>query len=174
MDPWGLKSGFAAAVSGFRRGNMMVPKRTKYRRQHRGHKCYRGQSSISTALSVEFGSHGIQALESGWITSRQIESCRRSITRRVRRKGKLWIRIFPDKPVTERAAESRMGSGKGSVSYYVSLVKIGSILFEISGLPRDRALGALKLACYKLPVRARAVSKESALTRKEIEGILRN
>lgn len=151
----------------------MVPKRTKYRRQHRGHKCYRGQGSISRALNVEFGSHGIQALESGWVTSRQIESCRRSITRRVRRKGKLWIRIFPDKPVTERAAESRMGSGKGSVSYYVSLVKVGSILFEISGLPRDRALAVLKLACYKLPVKARAVSKGNTLTYEEIEKMFR-
>lgn len=106
-----------------------------------------------------FGSHGIQALESGWITSRQIEASRRSITRYVRRKGKLWIRVYPDKPVTERAAESRMGSGKGSVSYWVSLVKIGAILFEIVGLPEKRAFRVLKIACYKLPFKARVVSK---------------
>ena len=107
---------------------MLLPKRTKFRRQHRGR--FKG---VSTANTIVFGEYGIQALEPVWLTSRQIEATRRSITRYVRRTGKIWIRIFPDKPITERAAESRMGSGKGTVAYWVAVVKPGAVLFEING-----------------------------------------
>jgi large subunit ribosomal protein L16 len=129
---------------------MMCPKRTNYRRQHRGR-----LKGISRAQSVEFGDYGMQAIEPGWLTSRQVEAVRRSIRRYVRRTGKVWIRVFPDKPVTERPAESRMGSGKGRVSYWVALVKIGTMLFELDGLPEKAAVKVLKLASHKLPVKTR-------------------
>ena len=134
---------------------MLIPKRTKFRKTHRGR-----LKGVSTANKIIFGDHGIQALEPIWITSRQIESTRRSITRYVRKTGKIWIRIFPDKPITERAAESRMGSGKGTVNYWVAVVKPGAVLFEITGLEKTRAYSVLKLASYKLPIKTKIISRQ--------------
>ena len=131
---------------------MLLPKRTKFRRQHRGR-----LKGTSTANTVVFGQYGIQALEPIWLTSRQIEATRRSLTRYVRRNGKLWIRVFPDKPITERAAESRMGSGKGTVDYWVAVVKPGTILFEIASVPEDVARRAFDLASYKLPIKTKFI-----------------
>lgn len=133
---------------------MLLPKRTKFRKIHRGR-----LKGISTANTIVFGDYGIQALEPIWITSRQIEATRRSITRYVRKTGKTWIRIFPDKPITERAAESRMGSGKGAVNYWVAVVKPGAILFEINGLEKTKAYSVLKSASYKLPIKTKIVSR---------------
>ena len=133
---------------------MLLPKRTKFRKVHRGR-----LKGTSTADTVVFGEYGIQALEPVWLTSRQIEATRRSITRYVRKTGKIWIRIFPDKPITERAAESRMGSGKGAVDYWVAVIKPGAVLFEINGLEKERALKVLKLASYKLPIKTKIVSR---------------
>lgn len=136
---------------------MLLPKRTKFRRQHRGR--FKG---ISKANTIVFGEYGIQALEPVWLTSRQIEATRRSITRYVRRTGKIWIRIFPDKPITERAAESRMGSGKGAVDYWVAVVKPGTIIFEISSVPEEVAKAALNLASYKLPLKTKFINKDTS------------
>ena len=133
---------------------MLLPKRTKYRRHHRGR-----LKGVSTANTVIFGEYGLQALEPVWLTSRQIEATRRSLTRYVRRTGKIWIRIFPDKPITERAAESRMGSGKGAVSYWVAVVKPGAILFEINGLTQDKSYEVLKLASYKIPIKTKVLKR---------------
>lgn len=133
---------------------MLLPKRTKFRKVHRGR-----LKGTSTADTVVFGEYGIQALEPVWLTSRQIEATRRSITRYVRKTGKIWIRIFPDKPITERAAESRMGSGKGAVDYWVAVIKPGAVLFEINGLEKEQAYKVLKLASYKLPIKTRIVSR---------------
>jgi len=133
---------------------MLLPKRTKFRKVHRGR-----LKGTSTADTVVFGDYGIQALEPIWLTSRQIEATRRSITRYVRKTGKIWIRIFPDKPITERAAESRMGSGKGAVDYWVAVIKPGAVLFEINGLEKERAYKVLKLASYKLPIKTKIVSR---------------
>jgi len=133
---------------------MLLPKRTKFRKVHRGR-----LKGVSTADTVIFGEYGIQALEPVWLTSRQIEATRRSITRYVRKTGKIWIRIFPDKPITERAAESRMGSGKGAVDYWVAVIKPGAVLFEINGLEKERAYQVLKLASYKLPIKTKIVSR---------------
>ena len=135
---------------------MLLPKRNKFRKQHRGR--FKG---VSKANRIVFGDFGIQALEPSWVTSRQIEAARRSITRYVRRTGKIWIRIFPDKPITERAAESRMGSGKGMVAYWAAVVKPGTILFEINGLNVEMANKVLKLASYKLPLKTRVLAKLS-------------
>ena len=135
---------------------MLLPKRTKFRKQHRGR-----LKGISTADKLVFGDFGLQALEPVWLTSRQIEATRRSLTRYVRRTGKIWIRVFPDKPITERAAESRMGAGKGAVDFWVAVVKPGAILFEISGLNREMAFKVLKLATYKLPVKVKILEREA-------------
>mmetsp|Transcript_11668 Transcript_11668/g.39858 ORF Transcript_11668/g.39858 Transcript_11668/m.39858 type:complete len:138 (+) Transcript_11668:50-463(+) len=135
---------------------MLSPKRVKYRKQHRGRlkgTAYRGNK-------LNFGDFGLQALEPVWLTSRQIEATRRTITRFVKRTGKLWIRVFPDKPITERAAESRMGSGKGTPEYWVCVVKPGLILFEMNGVSREVAYNALKNAAYKLPIKTRFVARE--------------
>jgi len=134
---------------------MLSPKRTKYRKYHRGHmrgKARRGNKII-------FGQYGLQALEPTWITSRQIEAARRTITRYTRRGASLWIRIFPDKTVTARAAESRMGSGKGAIDYWVAVIKPGTILFEISSVSKEVAYGALNLAAYKLPIKTKFITK---------------
>ena len=134
---------------------MLSPKRTKYRKYHRGHmrgKAVRGNKII-------FGEYGLQALEPTWITSRQIEAARRTITRYTRRGASLWIRIFPDKTVTARAAESRMGSGKGTVDYWVAVVKPGTILFEISSVSKEIAYDALNLAAYKLPIKTKFITR---------------
>lgn len=134
---------------------MLSPKRTKFRKYHRGK--MRGKIFDK----VSFGDFGLQALEPGWITSRQIESARRVITRYTKRGGKLWIRIFPDRPVTFRAAETRMGSGKGNVEYWVAVVKPGKILYEIKGVPELTAKSSLKIAAYKMPVKTRILAKIS-------------
>lgn len=134
---------------------MLSPKRTKFRRDHRGNR--KGKATRGNKIS--FGDFGLQALEACWITSRQIESGRRVLTRYVRRTGKLWIRIFPDKPVTMRPAGTRMGSGKGSPEYWVAVVHPGRILYEINGVPESIARQALKTAAYKMPVKTKFLSK---------------
>ena len=136
---------------------MLSPKRTKYRKYHRGR--MRGKATRGNEIS--FGKYGLQALEPSWITSRQIEATRRTITRSIKRGGKLWITIFPDKPVTARAAESRMGSGKGAVDYWVAVIKPGNILFELGGVPLELAQKAMKLASYKLPVKTKFITKQA-------------
>ncbi len=135
---------------------MLMPKRVKYRKQMRG----RMRGRASRGAEVSFGEYGLQALEPCWITSRQIEAARRAIVRHVKRRGKLWIRIFPDKPVTAKPAETRMGKGKGSVDHWVAVIKPGRILFEIAGLPEDTAREAMRLASYKLPIRAQFVARQ--------------
>jgi large subunit ribosomal protein L16 len=110
---------------------------------------------------ISFGEYALQSQECGWITSRQIEATRRTITRSIKRGGKLWITVFPDKPVTARAAESRMGSGKGTVDYWVAVIKPGTILFELAGVPLDAAQAAMRLAAYKLPVKTKFITKEN-------------
>jgi len=135
---------------------MLSPKRTKYRKQHRGR--LKGKACCGNKLN--FGDYGLQALEPIWITSRQIEATRRTITRYTKRGGKLWINIFPDKPITARAAESRMGSGKGSVDYWVAVVKPGMILFELSGVSTIIAKEALKIASSKLPIKVKFVIRD--------------
>ena len=132
---------------------MLSPKRTKYRKYHRGR--MKGQATRGNEIS--FGDFALQALEPTWITSRQIEAARRTITRYTKRGASLWIRIFPDKSVTARAAESRMGSGKGSVDYWVAVVKPGTILFEIGSVPEEIARAALSLASYKLPIKTKFI-----------------
>ena len=135
---------------------MLLPKKVKYRKQFRGR--MRGMAKGGTEL--QNGEYGLQALEPGWITSRQIETVRRVIVRNNRRRGKYWIRIFPDKPVTAKPAETRMGKGKGSVDHWVAVVKPGRILFEIAGVPGEQAKEGLRLAGYKLPIKTQVVSRE--------------
>ena len=136
---------------------MLSPKRTKFRRHHRG----RMKGKASRGNKISFGSFGLQAITPCWLNSRQIEAGRRAITRNIRRGGQVWIRVFPDKPITERAAESRMGSGKGAVDYWVAVIKPGAVLFEINGLDKARAFQVLKLASYKLPIKTKIISRES-------------
>jgi len=135
---------------------MLMPKRGKYRKQHRRIPEGRAQRGNYVA----FGEFGIQSLEGGWITSRQIEAARRAITNYVRRGGKVWIRIFPDTPVTQKPAETRMGSGKGAPEYWVAVVKPGRILFEIAGVREDLAKEALARAAFKLPLKSRFVMRD--------------
>jgi large subunit ribosomal protein L16 len=135
---------------------MLLPKRTKYRKQHRGR--MKGRAGRGNTLS--FGEYGLQALEPCWMTSRQIEAARRAIVRHVKRGGKLWIRIFPDKPVTSKPAETRMGGGKGAVDHWVAVVKPGRMIFEIAGVPEEAAREAMRLASHKLPIRTRFVSRQ--------------
>jgi large subunit ribosomal protein L16 len=132
---------------------LLSPKRTKYRKHQRG----RMRGKATNGNKVCFGTYGLQALEPTWITSRQIEAARRTITRYTKRGASLWIRIFPDKSVTARAAESRMGSGKGTVDYWVAVVKPGTILFEIASVPEDVARRAFDLAAYKLPIKTKFI-----------------
>ena len=134
---------------------MLLPKRVKYRRVHRGRlkgKAYRGNK-------VTYGHFGLQALEPAWITSNQIESARIAMTRYIKRGGQVWIKIFPDKPITEKPAETRMGSGKGSPEYWVAVVKPGRVLFEIKGVPEETAREAMRLAMHKLPIKCKFVTK---------------
>ncbi len=135
---------------------MLMPKRTKYRKMHRGR--MRGKASRGNSLS--FGEYGLQALEPCWMTSRQIEAARRAIVRHVKRGGKLWIRVFPDKPVTSKPAETRMGGGKGAVDHWVAVVKPGRVIFEITGVQEEAAREAMRLASHKLPIKTRFVSRE--------------
>jgi large subunit ribosomal protein L16 len=135
---------------------MLQPKRTKYRKQQRGHR--RGPANAGTQVS--FGEFGLQALGAAWIDSRQIEAARRAITHHIKRGGKVWIRIFPDKPVTAKPAETRMGSGKGAVDHYVAVVKPGRIMFELGGVRPDVAKEALNRAAQKMPIRCKIIGRE--------------
>ena len=141
---------------------MLLPKRVKYRRVMRG----RMKGQALRGNKVTNGSFGLQALEASWITSNQIEAARIAMTRYIKRGGKVWIKIFPDKPVTEKPAETRMGSGKGSPEYWVAVVKPGRVLFEIDGVSEEVAREALRLAMHKLPIKCKFVAKETA----EMEG----
>ncbi|HBR00532.1 MULTISPECIES: 50S ribosomal protein L16 [Roseofilum] len=136
---------------------MLSPRRTKFRKQHRG----RMQGLASRGNVINFGDFGLQALEPHWITSRQIESGRRAMTRYIKRGGKIWIRIFPDKPVTMRPAETRMGSGKGNPEYWVAVVKPGRIIYEIAGVPEDIAREAMRLASHKFPIKTKFLVRDS-------------
>lgn len=138
---------------------MLMPKRTKFRKQHRG----RMSGTETRGTKVDFGDFGLQALEPVWLTSRQIEAARRAMTRYTRRGGKIYIRVFPDKPVTAKPAETRMGSGKGSPEYWVAVVKPGRILFEIKGIAEESAKEAIRLAGAKLPIKTKFVTKQDSL-----------
>ena len=138
---------------------MLQPKRVKHRKVQRG----RLGGVTSSGNSVAFGDYGLQALESCWLSARQIEAARRAITRHVRRGGKLWIRVFPDRPVTKKPLETRMGSGKGSVELWVAVVRPGHIILEIAGVREDVAREAMRLATHKLPIKTRFVGREVAV-----------
>jgi len=138
---------------------MLSPKRTKFRKMHRGR--MKGKACRNNKLT--YGNFGIQALEPVWLTSRQIEAVRRTISRYTKKTGKLWIKVFPDKSVTARAEESRMGSGKGSVEYWVVVIKPGNILFEVTGVSQEIATEALKTASYKLPMKTRIIKKNETI-----------
>ncbi|HEY8363223.1 MAG TPA: 50S ribosomal protein L16 [Tissierellaceae bacterium] len=135
---------------------MLMPKRVKYRRVHRG----RMKGKATRGNTITYGEYGLQALEPGWITSNQIEAARRAMTRYVKRGGNVWIKIFPDKPVTEKPAETRMGAGKGSPEYWVAVVKPGRILFEMGGVSEEDAREAMRLASHKLPIKTKFVARE--------------
>ncbi|MDP6042596.1 MAG: 50S ribosomal protein L16 [Candidatus Latescibacteria bacterium] len=134
---------------------MLMPKRVKWRKQQKG----RRRGVATRGASISFGEYGLQALEPGWITSRQIEAARVAITRSLGRGGKVWIRIFPDKPITIKPAETRMGKGKGNPEYWVAVIKPGRIMFEIEGVERENAQRAIKLASRKLPIKVRFVER---------------
>jgi large subunit ribosomal protein L16 len=138
---------------------MLQPKRVRYRKSHKGHR--RGKAQAGD--KVEFGDFGLQALESAWVTSRQIEAARRAITRYIRRGGNVWIRVFPDKPVTKKPAETRMGGGKGAPDHWVAVVKPGRIMFEMGGVSEVVAKGAMRLAAHKLPINSRFVVRETGV-----------
>ena len=136
---------------------MLMPKKVKYRKQQRGRmtgKAWRGSS-------LAFGDYGLKAMECGWITSRQIEAARIAMTRFIKRGGKVWLRVFPDKPITKKPAEVRMGSGKGPLDHWVASVRPGKILFEMEGVPKETAMEAMRLASNKLPLRTKFVSRQS-------------
>jgi large subunit ribosomal protein L16 len=135
---------------------MLMPKRMKYRKQMRG----RMKGKATRGTTVAFGEYGLQALEPAWVTARQIEAARRAIVRHVRRRGKYWIRIFPDKPVTAKPAETRMGKGKGAVDHWVAVVKPGRIMFELGGVSEEMAREAMRLASHKLPIKCQFVKRE--------------
>ena len=135
---------------------MLLPKRVKYRKQMRG----RMTGKASRGTQVNYGEYGLQALEPAWISSRQIEAARVAMTRYTKRGGKVWIKIFPDKPITQQPAETRMGKGKGSPEYWVAVVKPGRVMFEIGGVPEETAREAMRLAAYKLPIKCKFVKKE--------------
>ncbi len=135
---------------------MLMPKRVKYRKQMRG----RMKGKAQRGAEVHFGDWGLQALEPGWVTARQLEAARRAIVRGMRRRGKIWIRVFPDKPVTRKPAETRMGKGKGSVEFWVAVIKPGRVMFEVGGgLPEDIAREALRLAQYKLAIKTKIITR---------------
>ena len=137
---------------------MLMPKRVKRRKQQRGR-----MSGIATrGNTITYGEYGLQAIEPAWITSNQIEAARRAMTRSVKRGGQIWIKIFPDKPVTKKPAETRMGKGKGSPEYWVAVVKPGRVLFEMSGVSEDVAREAMRLAMHKLPIKCKFVAKDQA------------
>ena len=138
---------------------MVQPKRVKYRKTHKGRR--RGKAQVGN--TVVFGDYGLQALESAWLTNRQIEAARRAMTRYIRRSGQVWIRIFPDKPVTKKPAETRMGGGKGPPDQWVAVVKPGRMLFEMGGVSEEMAKEAMHLASYKLPIHTRFVPGEKEI-----------
>jgi large subunit ribosomal protein L16 len=135
---------------------MLMPKRVKWRKQQRG----RMRGVAKGGSRVTFGDYGLQALEPGWITARQIEAARVAMTRKIKRGGKVWINIFPHKPVTQKPAETRMGSGKGSPEFWVAVVRPGRVMFELSGVPEELAREAMRVAGHKLPVKTRFVTRE--------------
>jgi large subunit ribosomal protein L16 len=135
---------------------MLLPKRVKYRKEHRG----RMRGEAKGGKEVAFGEYGLQALEPAWITNRQIEAARIAMTRYIKRGGKVWIKIFPSKPATQKPAETRMGSGKGSPEHWVAVVKPGRIMFEIAGIPEETAREALRLASHKLPIKTKFVKRD--------------
>lgn len=135
---------------------MLLPKRVKYRRVQRG----RMKGKATRGNTITYGEYGLQALEPAWISSAQIEAARVAMTRYIKRGGQVWIKIFPDKPITQKPAETRMGSGKGSPEYWVAVVKPGRVLFEIAGVPEEAAREALRLASHKLPCKTKIVKKE--------------
>jgi len=139
---------------------MLMPKRLKWRKQMRG----RMKGTASRGTTVEFGEYGLQSMEPGWISARQIEAARRALVRYMKRRGKVWIRIFPDKPVTQRAAETRMGKGKGPVDHWVAVVQPGRILFEVSGLDRAAAQQAMRLASHKLSVKTKFAARVESVS----------
>lgn len=144
---------------------MLMPKRMKYRKQMRGRlkgKAHRGNV-------VQFGEYGLQALEPIWLTARQIEAARKAMVRFTKRRGKVWIRVFPDKPYTQKAAETRMGSGKGAVEYYVCVILPGRVLFEMGGISEEEAREALRLAAFKLPIRTKFVKRYDPISGQEIK-----
>ncbi len=143
---------------------MLMPKRVKYRKQMRG----RMRGKANRGAVVQFGDYGLQATEPVWLTSRQIEAARRAMVRYIRRRGKIWIRVFPDKPVTQKPAETRMGKGKGGVEYWVAVIKPGRILFEMSGVPEELAREALRLAATKLPCKTKFVKRIDPISGVEV------
>ncbi len=134
---------------------MLMPKRVKFRKQQRG----KMKGKATRGHRVSFGDFGLKALEPAWITSRQIEACRVAITRKMKRDGKVWIRIFPDKPVSKKPLETRMGKGKGAPEFWVAVVRPGRIMFEVAGVSKELAMEALKIASYKLPIKAKIVAR---------------
>ena len=134
---------------------MLMPKKQNFRKVQKG----RMEGKAKGGTTVDFGEYGLQALETGWVSSKQIEAARIAMTRHVKRGGKIWIRIFPDKPITKKPAETRMGKGKGSPEYHVAVVKTGRVLYEMEGVPEDVARAALDLAARKLPIKTRFISK---------------
>ena len=137
---------------------MLLPRKVKYRKSHKGRRRNKGVATRKTELS--FGAYGIKAMDYGWLTSRQIEAARRAMTRFIKRGGKIWIRIFPDKPVTKKGSEVPMGKGKGAVDHYVAVVKRGTILFEMDGVTEEQAREAMRLAGHKLPVKTKFITKD--------------
>jgi large subunit ribosomal protein L16 len=138
---------------------VLMPRKTKFRKQQRG----RRQGASKGQQVVNFGDYGLKALETGWITNRQIEAARIAMTRKIKRGGKVWINVFPDKPVTQKPAETRMGSGKGSPEHWVAVVKRGRVMFELAGVPEELARDAMRLAGMKLPVKTKFVKREADL-----------
>ena len=139
---------------------MLMPRKVKHRKQHRG----RTKGAATGGMHVSYGEFGIQALDPGWITARQIEAARIAMTRHIKRGGKVWIRVFPDKPVTQKPAETRMGSGKGNPEGWVAVVKSGRVMFELSGVPEPLAREAMRLAGHKLPLKTKFVLREDGFT----------
>ena len=145
---------------------MLLPKRVKYRRVHRG----RLTGKATRGNQVNYGDYGLQALEPAWISSNQIEAARIAMTRYIKRGGQVWIKIFPDKPITEKPAETRMGSGKGSPEYWVAVVKPGRVMFEIAGVSEETAREAMRLAANKLPIKCKFVRKADTAAAGETDG----
>jgi len=143
---------------------MQQPKRVKYRKTHKGRR--RGRAQVGN--TVAFGDFGLQALDSAWLTSRQIEAARRAITHYIHRGGNIWVRIFPDKPVTKKPAETRMGSGKGPPDHWVAVVKLGRILFEMAGVSEEAAKEAMRLASHKLPIDTKFLARKTDVVAKEL------